>query len=163
NVPLNYAAAYASYALACVIAPDIPNNAGTLSAFEITAPEGCILHARRPQPVACRHIIGGRLPAVGFACLAHPLPRRPPPASASALWTLTFRGGKPPEFTISIVTNGGTGARPELDGLSATSFPSAVRGTPVEIVESGTPLVFWTRELRPGSGGAGATRGGLGQ
>jgi len=163
NVPLNYAAAYASYALACVIAPDIPNNAGTLSAFEITAPEGCILHARRPQPVACRHIIGGLLPDVVFGCLDQLLPGRIPAESASALWTLTFRGGKPPEFTISIVTNGGTGARPELDGLSATSFPSAVRGTPVEIVESGTPLVFWTRELRPGSGGAGATRGGLGQ
>src|SRR5262249_37393119 len=33
NVPLNYTAAYTSYALACVIAPDVPNNAGTLSVF----------------------------------------------------------------------------------------------------------------------------------
>src|SRR5262249_54831088 len=51
NVPLNYAAAYVSYALSCVIAPDVPNNAGTLSAFSVAAPEGCILRARRPQPV----------------------------------------------------------------------------------------------------------------
>src|SRR5262249_56526051 len=55
------------------------------------------------------------------------------------------------------------GARADLDGLSATSFPSAVRGTPVEIVEAATPLVFWRRELREGSGGEGAARGGLGQ
>ena len=87
-----------------------------------------------------------------------------PAESASALWTLTFRGDysdKP--FAVSIVTNGGTGARPAQDGLSATSFPSAVRGTPVEVVEATTPIVFWRRELRENSGGEGATRGGLGQ
>ena len=163
NVPLNYGAAYTSYALACVVAPDVPNNAGTLSAFDISAPEGCILDARRPQPVACRHIIGGLLPDVVLGCLDQLIPGRVPAESASALWTLTFRGDRPPGFAISIVTNGGTGARPGLDGLSATSFPSAVRGTPVEIVEAATPLIFWKRELRAGSGGDGAARGGLGQ
>src|SRR5690606_18555944 len=40
---------------------------------------------------------------------------------------------------------------------------SGVRGTPVEIVEAQTPLVFWRKELRSGSGGAGAHRGGDGQ
>jgi N-methylhydantoinase B len=163
NVPLNYAAAYTSYALACVIAPDVPNNAGTLSAFDVTAPEGCVLNARRPQPVACRHIIGGLLPDVVFGCLDQLMPGCVPAESASALWTLTFRGGRGPGYTISIVTNGGTGARLGLDGLSATSFPSVVHGTPVEIVEAATPLVFWRRELRVDSGGDGANRGGLGQ
>ena len=38
-----------------------------------------------------------------------------------------------------------------------------MRGTPVEIAESQTPLIFWRKELRPDSGGAGRTRGGLGQ
>jgi N-methylhydantoinase B len=163
NVPLNYAAAYTSYALACVVAPNVPNNAGTLSLFEVTAPEGCILNARRPQPVACRHILGGLLPDVVFGCLDQLVPGSVPAESASALWTLTFRGGRDADFTVSIVTNGGTGARPGLDGLSATSFPSAVRGTPVEIVEAATPLIFWRRELRSDSGGDGAARGGLGQ
>lgn len=163
NVPLNYAAAYTSYALACAIAGDIPNNHGTLSGFEIRAPEGSILNAVRPMPVACRHIIGGLLPDVIFGCLDQLLPGRVPAESASALWTLTLRGDGAEAFVISIVTNGGTGARPGLDGLSATSFPSAVRGTPVEIVEAKTPLIFWRRELRSGSGGDGQWRGGLGQ
>jgi len=61
------------------------------------------------------------------------------------------------------VTAGGAGARPALDGLSVTAFPSVVRGTPVEIVEEATPLVFWRRQFREGSGGAGKFRGGLGQ
>jgi len=163
NVPPNYAAAYVSYALACVLAQDIPNNAGTLSAFRVSVPKGSILDAQRPRPVACRHIIGGLLPDVVFGCLDQLIPGRVPAESASALWTLTFRGGQPPGFTVSIVTNGGTGARAGLDGLSATSFPSAVRGTPIEIVEAATPLVFWQRELRADSGGEGASRGGLGQ
>jgi N-methylhydantoinase B len=38
-----------------------------------------------------------------------------------------------------------------------------VKGTPVEIAESITPLIFWRKEFREDSGGAGRTRGGLGQ
>ena len=34
---------------------------------------------------------------------------------------------------------------------------------PVEIVENMGPIVVWRKELRPGSGGAGKYRGGLGQ
>jgi N-methylhydantoinase B len=62
-----------------------------------------------------------------------------------------------------VTSNGGTGARPHADGLSATAYPSGVKGTPVEIAEAITPLIFWKKELRPGSGGQGRTRGGLGQ
>jgi N-methylhydantoinase B len=58
---------------------------------------------------------------------------------------------------------GGAGARPDKDGLSATSFPSGVRTIPVEATESVVPVVFYRREFREGSGGAGKRRGGLGQ
>jgi N-methylhydantoinase B len=164
NVPFNYAAAYVSYALACVIAPDVPNNEGSLSVYRMTVPAGCILNAQRPQPLSCRHILGGLLPDVVLGCFDQLVPGRAPAESASSLWTLTVRGGSADRgYTISIVTTGGTGARPRQDGLSATAFPSVVRGTPVEIVEQATPLVFWRRELRPDSGGQGERRGGLGQ
>jgi N-methylhydantoinase B len=33
----------------------------------------------------------------------------------------------------------------------------------VEITENAAPLILWRKEFRPGSGGAGASRGGLGQ
>src|SRR5207244_872550 len=66
-------------------------------------------------------------------------------------------------FMMAVTSNGGTGARPDKDGLSATAYPSGVHGTPVEIAESQTPLIFWKKELRPGSGGAGRTQGGHGQ
>ena len=59
--------------------------------------------------------------------------------------------------------SGGSGARPALDGLSATAFPSGVRGIPVEVSEAITPVIFWRKEFRPDSGGPGRFRGGLGQ
>jgi N-methylhydantoinase B len=66
-------------------------------------------------------------------------------------------------FALVNVYAGGMGARSDRDGLSATGFPSGVRCTPVEIIESGSPVVVWRKELRQDSGGAGRYRGGLGQ
>ena len=68
-----------------------------------------------------------------------------------------------PAFAVEFVHNGGTGARPDKDGLSATAFPSGVYGSQVEIAESVAPVIFHRRELRTDSGGAGRFRGGLGQ
>lgn len=62
-----------------------------------------------------------------------------------------------------LVFNGGTGARPGKDGLSATAYPSGVMGSLVEVTESVTPILIRRRELRPDSGGPGMFRGGLGQ
>ena len=66
-------------------------------------------------------------------------------------------------FSVTIFHSGGTGARPNKDGLSATAYPSGVRNTPVEITESVSPLIFHRKELRVGSGGKGRHRGGDGQ
>ena len=66
-------------------------------------------------------------------------------------------------YEILIFNSGGTGARPEQDGMSATGFPSGVKSMPVEVVENMGPVVIWRKELRVGSGGAGKWRGGLGQ
>ncbi|MCP5010803.1 MAG: hydantoinase B/oxoprolinase family protein, partial [Aestuariibacter sp.] len=57
NVPLNYTAAYSVFGIRCVVGPQIPNNAGSLSPFQITAPD-CIVNAPFPAPVAMRHTIG---------------------------------------------------------------------------------------------------------
>src|SRR5207237_2623642 len=68
-----------------------------------------------------------------------------------------------PAFSTVIFHCGGAGARPTKDGLSATAFPSGVRTIPVEATESVAPVVFYRREFRESSGGAGRFRGGLGQ
>jgi N-methylhydantoinase B len=109
------------------------------------------------------------LPDVVFGCLRQIIPERVPAEGTSCLWNLNVRGqtrsgaGGNYGFSMAVTSNGGTGARFAKDGLSATAYPSGVRGTPVEIAETQTPLIFWRKELRPDSGGAGRTRGGLGQ
>jgi len=169
NVPITYTAAYTCFGLSCATGLEVPNNAGSLAPYRVTAPEGSILNALYPAAVSARHIVGQMLPDVVFGCLAQVVPERVPAEGASCLWSITMRGetGRQDQennlFTITAVTNGGTGARPIKDGLSATAYPSGVRGTPVEINESVAPLIFHRKELRPGSGGAGKNRGGLGQ
>lgn len=169
NVPLAYTTAYTVFGLGCVVAAEIPNNAGSLAPLTVSAPEGCILNAPKPAPVAIRHVTGQMLPDVVFGCLRQAIPERVPAEGTSCLWNLIVRGqtreGRRGNygFSMAITSNGGTGARFAKDGLSATAYPSGVRGTPVEIAETETPLIFWRKELRPDSGGAGRTRGGLGQ
>lgn len=169
NVPLNYATAYSVFALRCIIGPDIPNNAGSLEPFQVRAPEGCILNAQPPSPVAMRHTIGQLTPDLVFGCLHQALPDRIPAEGASCMYDLPLRSA--PEvarnggqvFAVELAHNGGTGARPRKDGLSATAFPSGVWGSQVEITESVAPILVAKRELRRDSGGAGQWRGGLGQ
>jgi N-methylhydantoinase B len=169
NVPLAYTTAYTVFGLGCVVASSIPNNAGSLGPLTVSAPAGCILNAPKPAPVAIRHVTGQMLPDVVFGCLRRIIPDRVPAEGTSCLWNLIVRGetqsgaGGNYGFSMAITSNGGTGARPEKDGLSATAYPSGVKGTPVEIAESQTPLIFWKKELRPESGGAGRTQGGHGQ
>jgi N-methylhydantoinase B len=171
NVPMLYTTAYTAFGVKCLVAPAIPNNAGSLAPITISAPEGSILNAPRPCAVAIRHVIGHILPDVVFGCLHQALGHGAPAEGASALWVPQLRGGHGVSdtdaggtpFNVLSFHAGGTGARPNQDGLSATAFPSGVKSVPVEIVESIAPVVIWRKEYRTDSGGAGRMRGGLGQ
>lgn len=169
NCPEVYTRAYACYGLKCAIAPQVPNNTGSLEPFEITAPEGCILAAKRPAPVSVRHVMGHLVPDVVLGALHKALPDTVPAEGASALWNIQIsaRASDPssdlPNREVLMFNSGGTGARPSVDGLSATAFPSGVSTMSVEATEHVGPITVWRKDLRMGSGGAGATRGGLGQ
>ena len=172
NVPLPYTQAYASFGVRCLVGPTVPNNAGSLGPIRVTAPEGSILNAPSPCAVAARHAIGQMLPDVMLGCLDQVVPGLAPAEGTSCLWNFVLYGGhgisgggfaNATPFTVTMFHNGGTGARPSKDGLSATSYPSGVRNTPVEINESIAPVRVWRKEYRVDSGGAGKFRGGLGQ
>jgi N-methylhydantoinase B len=110
------------------------------------------------------------LPDVVLGCLEEALGGAVPAEGASCLFGPVFLGGRgmipgarSEPFVINAFYAGGSGARPGKDGLDCTAFPSGVRSTPVEISEHAAPLVIWRKEYRPGSGGAGEFRGGVGQ
>jgi N-methylhydantoinase B len=165
NVPLPYTTAYASFGIRCLVGASIPNNAGSLGAVTVTAPKGCILNAQWPSPVSARGMIGQLLPDLIFGCLFKSLPDRTPAESSSCLWgpVLSGRNADNSRYSLVGVHAGGMGARWNADGLSATSYPSGVRCTPVEVTEATSPIIVWRRELSPDTGGAGEFRGGLGQ
>ncbi|WP_299774969.1 hydantoinase B/oxoprolinase family protein [uncultured Tateyamaria sp.] len=169
NCPEVYTRAYACYGLKCAIAPQVPNNTGSLEPFQITAPEGCILAAKRPAPVSVRHVMGHLVPDVVLGALHKAMPNTVPAEGASALWNIQIsaRASDPssnlPNREVLMFNSGGTGARPAHDGLSATAFPSGVSTMSVEATEHVGPITVWRKDLRAGSGGAGTLRGGLGQ
>ncbi|MGN7805799.1 hydantoinase B/oxoprolinase family protein [Ensifer sp. 22521] len=167
NVPLIYTKAYACYALKCVVAPDIPNNAASLAVFNVSSPTN-ILNAERPAPVSVRHVIGHMVPDLVLGALAKALPGKILAEGAAALWNIHISarpvsGSAGRRAEVLMFNSGGMGARPTLDGLSSTAFPSGVHTMPIEATEHTGPIVVWRKELRPDSGGAGKYRGGLGQ
>jgi len=167
NVPLIYTKAYACYALKCVVAPDIPNNWASLEAFTISSPVN-ILNAERPAPVSVRHVIGHLVPDLVLGALTKALPGQVLAEGAAALWNIHISarpvaGQDGRRAEILMFNSGGMGARPALDGLSATAFPSGVMTMPIEATEQTGPITVWRKELRPDSGGDGEYRGGLGQ
>jgi N-methylhydantoinase B len=173
NCPIIYSAAYACYGMKCSIAPEIPNNHASLLPFRMTAPTNCILNAQHPAPVSVRHVLGHLVPDAVLGAVHKMLPGKVPAEGAGALWNLhvsvrPLQGDKAPadggqRAEVLLFNSGGTGARSTLDGLSATAFPSGVHSMSIEATEHVGPVIFWRKELRDGSGGAGQFRGGLGQ
>ena len=169
NVPLGYAHAYFTYGMLVALAPELPNNFASLSTFTVSAPDGVILNAKHPDPVSVRHVLGHFVTDLCLGAIAKAMPDRIPAEGAGALWNFQASARsadvshpKPP-VELLMFNSGGTGARPTLDGLTSTAFPSGVRTMSVEATEQIGPIVIWRKEIRPDSGGDGAQRGGLGQ
>ena len=83
NCPMCYTEAYTAFGVKCLVAPDIPNNAGTLDAITVSAPDNTIVNAPHPCAVVARSTIGHMLPDVIFGCLHQALPDRVPAEGTS--------------------------------------------------------------------------------
>jgi len=165
NCPYCYTFAMSAYALKCALLPDLPNNAGMYRMLEVVAPENCIVNPVPPAPVGARALTGHYVPVALFGALAQVLPERVMAAAGSPLWNCTQSGqradGTP--YATNQFFNGGMGGTASKDGEACTSWPSNISATPVEVAEQFTPFFFHHKRLRPGSGGEGRHRGGLGQ
>lgn len=165
NSAFCYTYAYTMFGLKCVLSPEIPNNEGAFRPITITAPEGSVLNHRFPNSGCSRSMLGHYLPFAVFDALSKVVPKRIIAGSGSPIWSILMRGqderGRP--FANKLFYNGGTGASHRRDGMNATSWPSNISLTPAEVVEQLIPCRVVSKRLRPGSGGAGQFRGGLGQ
>ena len=166
NTVMNYTEAYSCYPLKCLLDPATPRNDGSYKPIRVKAPEGSILNPRFPAAVNARQLVGHVLSGMLFDALSTAIPQRIIGESGSAptlrcVVSGIAASGLP--FSSILFLNGGMGARPDIDGLATTCFPSTVMAGAMEAVEAVSPLRIWRKEFAVDSGGAGRFRGGLGQ
>lgn len=154
---------YTRYGLTCLLAPDVPNNAGAMRPVEIRVPEGSLLRPETTSAVSA-NFPAHAIPAVLSRALVDVLPHRVAAAAGTPFWVVGLRGGTAEgSFATLLCFNGGQGASHGRHGYATLSTPSNVSNTPVEVVESQAPVLVESKRIVRGSGGTGRWNGGDGQ
>ena len=166
NVVYNFTYAYVFMAIKSAFDPDIPINEGAIRPIKMTAPEGSIINCKFPAAVAARMQVGHFMTEMVFNALSEATPDNiiagsgGTPAQTNILYG-NRANGKP--WHTMIIRGGGMGASSRYDGHHCAIFPANGANTPVEILESDTPLIIEERGLIMDSGGPGKQRGGIGR
>lgn len=165
NCPLSVAAAAVYYVFRCLMPAQTPACAGSFRPITLSAPEGCLLNARRPAAVAAGNVeTSTRIVDVIMGALAQAIPDRIPAASHGSMNNLAmggYVGGESWDYYETM--GGGMGAGPNRSGPDAVqTHMTNTRNTPIEVLESRYPLRVRTYSIRDGSGGKGRQQGGNG-
>ena len=167
NAPLAVTTSATYFTLRAVTDPDIPPNHGCYRPVTVAAPSGTVVNAAPPAAV-----VGGNLETsqrvvdAVLGALAEAVPERVPAAGQGTMNNLTLGGTDPRDgepWAFYETHGGGAGGRAGADGMDGVHVHmSNTQNTPVEVLETAYPLRVCRYGLRPGSGGDGEYRGGLG-
>lgn len=148
--------------------PDDPVNEGSFAALSVVIPEGSVMMARFPAPMASWSVIIPTVVDTVFRALADAIPEHVAAGHFGVLGIpVVFFGTDPrtgKRFVTQSIEGGGWGGRPFEDGVSASVSicQGDVRNSPIENMELKVPVLIEERALNPDSAGAGRYRGGLG-
>jgi N-methylhydantoinase B len=145
--------------------PDVPANAGVLSAVDFVIPQDSLLSVGAPRPVGGYTETILRIIDVIFVALSRACPERVNGCAYGTINALSLAGhrGDGSRFVMFSFFGGGHGGHPRGDGLSHGNAPiSMATIPPLEILEAAYPVRFTRWALRDDSGGPGRSRGGLG-
>lgn len=150
-----------------VFIPTLPVNGGLSRVVEVSYPqEGSLLNPRYPAAVNMYVRPSQITTSVVMRTLARAVPGRVPAPGSAAGGSLSSVGRHPQTgrvFAQYEIFNGGSGARPDADGVSAMDeLVINVMNTPVEALETEFPVRVERYELATDSAGPGTFRGGLG-
>ncbi len=181
NCPLSVAAAAVYYVFRCLMPRETPACAGAFRPITLSAPDGCLLNARRPAAVAAGNVeTSTRVVDVICGALAQALPGSIPAASHGSMNNVAMgaRNNLATGARNSVATGasngaggwdyyetigGGMGAGATGGGLDAVqTHMTNTLNTPIEALESAYPLRVARYAVRRGSGGDGLRRGGDG-
>ncbi|HEX4601173.1 MAG TPA: hydantoinase B/oxoprolinase family protein [Gemmatimonadales bacterium] len=167
NCPLAVARSAVLFVVRTLAPVDLPTNGGVERAVRVTAPEGCLVHARYPSAVAAGNVeTSQRIADTVFLALANGGVAVPAQGQGT-MNNVTFGGvgaGSPTGgWTYYETVGGGQGASPGAPGPSGVHVGmSNTRNTPIEVLELECPVRVRTYALRHHSGGAGRWPGGDG-
>ena len=157
----------ARVAYKALTAPLEPVNEGSFRALDVIIPDGNIMMARYPAPMASWSLIIPTVVDTIVAALAPAMRDTAPAAHHGLLGGAVVFFGQHPDtgksFVIQSIEGGGWGGRPGADGESGTVSvcQGDVRNATIEAIELKCPVLVEERSLRTDSGGAGKHRGGL--
>ncbi len=155
NAPSAVCRAAVLYVFRTLVDDDIPMNEGCLKPIELIIPEGSMLSPRYPAAVVAGNVETSQ-------CITDAL--------YGALGVMAGAQGTMNNFTFGNAryqyyetVAGGSGAGPDYDGTSAVqTHMTNSRLTDPEVLEWRFPVLVERFQIRRGSGGAGAHRGGDG-
>ncbi|MFC7096888.1 hydantoinase B/oxoprolinase family protein [Halobaculum marinum] len=167
NAVLAVTASATYYAVRCVTDPDIPPNHGCYRPIDIVAPEGTIVNPTLPAAVVGGNLeTSQRVTDAVLGALAQAAPEAVAAAGQGTMNNVTLGGTDPRDgspYAFYETQGGGFGGRASGDGMDGVHVHmSNTLNTPAEVLETAYPLRIERYELRPDSGGAGESRGGLG-
>ncbi|AAK43039.1 5-oxoprolinase [Saccharolobus solfataricus] len=152
-----------SFVIRSLIGKDIPTNEGFYSLIKVDAPKGTIVNPNKPAAVGGGNVeTSQRIADVTFKALSHLISV---PAAGSGTMMNVMMGGmyKGKYWAYYETIGGGTGARPNKDGVSAVQVNMTnTLNTPIEIAERYYPIMFTIYRIRENSGGVGKYKGGDG-
>jgi len=155
------------FAIRAFTDPEIPSNAGCYRPIELVAPQGSVVHALPPAAVVGGNLeTSQRIVDVILGALGKLAPERAIAACQGSMNNVAIGGVDPDTglaFTLYETIAGGVGASAERDGADGVhSHMTNTLNTPVEALETAYPLRVERYALRPGTGGKGVRRGGMG-
>ncbi|MDQ2054576.1 hydantoinase B/oxoprolinase family protein [Halobellus sp. H-GB7] len=163
NAPLAVAKSAVYFVVRSLTDPEIPPNQGCYDPVSVSAPVGSLLNPESPAAVVGGNVeTSQRVTDVVFAALAEAVPERAPAQGQGTMNNLIV-GSREGAFTYYETIGGGAGATAESDGIDGAQVGMTnTLNTPVEVLEAEYPLTVERYALRPGTGGDGEHRGGLG-
>jgi N-methylhydantoinase B len=167
NCPLSVAAAAVYYVFRCLMPDNTPACAGSFRHITLSAPEGCLLNAKRPAAVAAGNVeTSTRIVDVIIGALVKAIPEKLPAASHGSMNNLAMgaaAGNNNKAWDYYETIGGGMGANYLYNGLSGVqTHMTNTLNTPVEVLELNYPLRVNEYSLRKNSAGQGEHNGGEG-
>ena len=154
------------YVFRCLIPTRVPASWGILEPIRVITPEGTIVNALPPAPVAGGNVDTSQRIVDTLLLALSRAGARVPAASQGTMNNLTIGGVDArtnKQFAYYETVAGGMGARPSLDGIDGihTHMTNSLN-TPAEAMEYAYPMRVRRYSIRRGTGGGGQFRGGDG-